>query len=1834
LIHASILVFSNLILICVLLRLKKKKKKKIYSLHNANHGKDVTSIILGLSQLITVYRQAYFSQTHSFTYRFYRCVKFNQYSADFTVFEYDCPAGLAFDERWEVCVWPGSLPERACQGSSEIAPVPRARYACPAAEGYYADPENCRWFFACLDHARDGITPLTAYEFRCPFGLVFDEQNLLCQWPWLVDGCGNSGTFAGAYFGAVAFGDAARRGYVATARTEYGAGDVAGSVLVTASDSGVHSGVGIASGGSTTVIQHGAGHDVGRVPLKHTNFHSNAVTSSSYIAGASRGSVKYSSTSTLGGGFDGQIASSYIAGGRSGASFGNADSYNEGRHISSYASLPDSYISGGRIENSGGLVLGEHVGIHAIGTGFGIRSGGSSVISGGKAAGITTASDNAALNENSYGARTLFSSGTAHGNEGGQFSGGVLSSVPIQSVVETQNSPVLPVVTLKKPAVTQIPIVQPTIVPATAYQQTVVETAQAPVVPVTTFRRPVTQKVPVVQPAAVPVAQAVPVTTYQETVVGTPQVPVVSVTTFRRPAIQKVPLVQPAAVSVAQAVPVTTYQQTVVETPQAPDVPITTFRRPTIEKVPVVQPAAVPVAQAVPATAYQQTVVETPQAPVVPVTTFRRPAIEKVPVVQPAAVPVAQAVPATAYQQAVVESPQAPVVPITTFKRPAIEKVPVVQPAAVPVAQAVPVTAYQQTVVESPQAPVVPVTTFRRPAIEKLPVAQTVPVTTYRQKVAEISTRTKLRPVSPQVPAVHVTKPVAPVVNTYLSTPAPAVVAIQSEFSEAHGAGFVTGGDAGVGNSFQGRPAVSVATNGAAGISVPLVRPNVETSGVVVTTNAVPLTSVPVIETGVSSGGYSYSTPATTIDTSGSISVTSIPSYSPSGYVSSTSAPAIFSGSSIPETPVIKSGTATADYSYSTPATAIFTGKSVSVTPVSALKLHTSSGSYSFTTPASTIKFNVPTAGHSYPAPAPTTVTSGAASINVASPVRTNVESHTVPSSGIVSGDTAVLVNTRISPTVGYSQPKSSTAFITGKAASFRGVSLASGLEPAVFDSSAGIASGLEIPSSTPGSTFVASGVTRRPYTTRVGATTLVVPPTSNIKISNIQENGYVPSSVTVTPDISIPKGYTLNRKALLSSTAAPIHSVSFVDGDFGARTSYQNGESVAPYPGAVAKEEFIPQINLTYGAHPAKVYTTGSAFITSSISGTGRTQGQGSTYSDHVSGYVSSAPIPLTSTSGSSVIYSSSPRPTAFQVPSSAPYTLKPVTYTVDVTSKSAETVSTSAPVTTAAYLSPAPVLQSVPSNYENLEGFGSRISQSASGRKSTSKTRINYDNENVEALLDKYSGKFGGLLDNNKEGFISGVINDDLVGHSRGRVSQRGRGDVFQRERVDNVRLSGIYGGYSTTAGYSDEGSSTVFGTRAGFADTPATASPSMGELRGKVRYSANTNTDADGGIGYDTVAVEHKGTKLQSKEAPVVVITRLSDINPLLIAKLGAQCTCKSNTVTLKRPVGYTRDGSASKSASISSNIFDDDIISRSGTYSIPEHIPLAPLPGSNLVTGSSPDIILGLGDEISSTAPPGLAPVSLATPRTNEFFQAIGLEEVGVTPTVLVATSRVRNKSTGVTYAAAKPVEISSPVPFSNGVRLRARPQVVSTPLLPLAEVRTPTPSTTDVRAHKRPLTPVVVSTTAVPVTVTEVPDFKRVAAVSGGYPEAGLPGSGVAVSESARGLDVGTDGSVSGAGLHSTAQVGIGAGRAFDRYGPGGWRGLDETLQGSVDCQRAGLFRHPKYCNKFYACYWDEWKRRYTLHVFNCPVHLAYDSSLGACNWPSKGPACSDDNLLV
>lgn len=71
-------------------------------------------------------------------------------------------------------------------------------------------------------------------------------------------------------------------------------------------------------------------------------------------------------------------------------------------------------------------------------------------------------------------------------------------------------------------------------------------------------------------------------------------------------------------------------------------------------------------------------------------------------------------------------------------------------------------------------------------------------------------------------------------------------------------------------------------------------------------------------------------------------------------------------------------------------------------------------------------------------------------------------------------------------------------------------------------------------------------------------------------------------------------------------------------------------------------------------------------------------------------------------------------------------------------------------------------------------------------------------------------------------------------------------------------------------------------------------------------------------------------------------------------------------------------------------------------------------------------------------------------------------------------------------------------------------------------------------------------------------------------------------------------------------------------------------GLRNFTDGSLPeaaCVRPGLFQHPNDCNKFYQCYWDKFIKKYTLHLFECPVKLAFDSRIVGCSAPSDPTVC-------
>lgn len=116
--------------------------------------------------------------------KYYRCVNFEDNDNSTTQrFEYECPAGLVFDDERNECNWPSWSP--TCSGSGEILRVTKKKFTCPS-YGYFQDPNDCAYFYYCSDF---GKSALKAYKFKCPFDLAFDEEKLLCNWKWLVTGC-------------------------------------------------------------------------------------------------------------------------------------------------------------------------------------------------------------------------------------------------------------------------------------------------------------------------------------------------------------------------------------------------------------------------------------------------------------------------------------------------------------------------------------------------------------------------------------------------------------------------------------------------------------------------------------------------------------------------------------------------------------------------------------------------------------------------------------------------------------------------------------------------------------------------------------------------------------------------------------------------------------------------------------------------------------------------------------------------------------------------------------------------------------------------------------------------------------------------------------------------------------------------------------------------------------------------------------------------------------------------------------------------------------------------------------------------------------------------------------------------------------------------------------------------------------------------------------------------------------------------------------------------------------------------------------------------------------
>jgi hypothetical protein len=75
------------------------------------------------------------------------------------------------------------------------------------------------------------------------------------------------------------------------------------------------------------------------------------------------------------------------------------------------------------------------------------------------------------------------------------------------------------------------------------------------------------------------------------------------------------------------------------------------------------------------------------------------------------------------------------------------------------------------------------------------------------------------------------------------------------------------------------------------------------------------------------------------------------------------------------------------------------------------------------------------------------------------------------------------------------------------------------------------------------------------------------------------------------------------------------------------------------------------------------------------------------------------------------------------------------------------------------------------------------------------------------------------------------------------------------------------------------------------------------------------------------------------------------------------------------------------------------------------------------------------------------------------------------------------------------------------------------------------------------------------------------------------------------------------------------------------YNSIGLKNFTDGLVPEAACTRPGLFQHPNDCNKFYECYFDRFVNGYTVHLFECPVKLAFDSRIIGCTGPTDPTVC-------
>ncbi|XP_015913629.2 mucin-22 [Parasteatoda tepidariorum] len=161
--------------------------------------------------------------------KFYRCVDFNGDGQEFVKYDFTCPEGLVFDETNSVCNWPEDSPpcdssggkkdegstesnesstqssstsqsESSTSSTSESSTEQTSRGTTATSQstssseqttstandkeectesGFFRCKDDCSKFYRCLEDNGE----LKRYDFKCPEGLIFDDDNKRCDWP-------------------------------------------------------------------------------------------------------------------------------------------------------------------------------------------------------------------------------------------------------------------------------------------------------------------------------------------------------------------------------------------------------------------------------------------------------------------------------------------------------------------------------------------------------------------------------------------------------------------------------------------------------------------------------------------------------------------------------------------------------------------------------------------------------------------------------------------------------------------------------------------------------------------------------------------------------------------------------------------------------------------------------------------------------------------------------------------------------------------------------------------------------------------------------------------------------------------------------------------------------------------------------------------------------------------------------------------------------------------------------------------------------------------------------------------------------------------------------------------------------------------------------------------------------------------------------------------------------------------------------------------------------------------------------------------------------------------